>query len=158
MAADLRSIDDGRLPSGLEIVPVDDRARLMAWVEVMRVGFGLPASSIGQLVELFEPIALQPPMTTYLGLLDGQPVATSQLFLGASVAGLYNVTCLPGARGRGIGSALTRRPMVDARQLGFELVILQASQLGFPVYRRLGFEDLGRLPFYELDSVMASRS
>lgn len=152
MAADLRSDDDGRMPAGLEIVLVQDQAVLRDWIDVMRIGFGLPDSSVQRLFELFAAVALAPPMHTYLATLEGRPVATSQLFVGAGVAGIYNVTCLPDARGRGIGGAVTRAPLREARRQGCGLGILQASDLGYPVYRRLGFRDYGRLNVYQLHS------
>jgi GNAT superfamily N-acetyltransferase len=156
MAANLRSIEGAAPPTpGLEIERVAGQAALEGWVEVSRVGFGLPAASQKRLLELFGPVALDPPMHTYLATLDGRPVATSQLFLGAGVAGIYNVTCLPEARGRGIGTAITRAPLLEARRQGYGVSILQASRLGYPVYRRLGFLDLGRLNTYQLRSDQA---
>ena len=89
-------------------------------------------------------------MFTYVATLDGRPVATSQLFVGAGVAGIYNVTCLPEARGQGIGRAITLAPLLEARRQGYATSILQASDLGYPVYRRLGFRDYGRLNAYQL--------
>ncbi len=153
MAAEVRSVQDGAPTlAGLEIVLVEDRTALDPWIQVMRVGFGLPEQANRQLLELFAAVALEPPMHTYLAMLDGRPVATSQLFLGAGVAGVYNVTCLPDARGRGIGAAVTRTPLLEARRQGYDLSILQASDLGYPVYRRLGFQDYGRLNTYEFSS------
>jgi GNAT superfamily N-acetyltransferase len=84
------------------------------------------------------------PFRTYLALLNGQPVATSQLFLSAGVTGIYNVTCLPEARGQGIGAAITLAPALAARGIGYRIGILQASDLGARVYRRLGFQDFGK--------------
>jgi ribosomal protein S18 acetylase RimI-like enzyme len=153
MAADLRSVPDGAPTlAGLEIVRVVDRTALRPWIEVMRVGFGLPADAEKRLFELFLGVALDPPMHTYLAIHEGRPVATSQLFVGAGVGGIYNVTCLPEARGRGIGTAITRAPLVDAQRQGYDLIILQASRLGYPIYRRLGFMDYGRLNTYQFSS------
>jgi GNAT superfamily N-acetyltransferase len=153
MAADVRSIrNQVPPPAGLAIVPVEDRTALLPWIQVMRVGFGVSELAQGRLLELFAAVALEPPMHTYLAMLDGRPVATSQLFLGAGVAGIYNVTCLPAARGRGIGTAVTLAPLLEARRQGYDLSILQASDLGHPVYRRLGFQDYGRLHTFEFGS------
>ena len=153
MAADLGAVP-GSLPApaGLAIVPVEDRATLQPWIQVMRVGFGLPEHAEKRLLDLFAAVSLAPPMRTYLALLDGRPVATSQLFLAAGVAGIYNVTCLPEARGQGIGAAVTLAPLLEARRQGYGLSILQASDLGYQVYRRLGFDDYGRLPLYLFSS------
>jgi GNAT superfamily N-acetyltransferase len=152
MAADLASVPDGLpAPAGLEIVPVEDRATLQPWVHVMRVGFGTPELAEPDLLDLFAAVMSAPRMCTYLALMDGRPVATSQLFLAAGVAGIYNVTCLPEARGQGIGAAVTLATLLEARRRGYSMAILQASDLGYPVYRRLGFRDFGRLNEYRFE-------
>jgi ribosomal protein S18 acetylase RimI-like enzyme len=149
MAADLASLPEpAPRPPGVTIVAVEDRASFESWTHVMRIGFGTAESAEPDLVEVFAAIGSGPRMRTYLALLDGRPVATSQVFLGAGVAGIYQVTCLPEARGRGIGGAVTLASVLDARRSGYAVAILQASELGVPVYRRLGFHDYGRLPEY----------
>ena len=40
----------------------------------------------------------------------------------------------------GEGVALTLAPLLEARQMGYRIGVLQSSELGFPVYRRMGFE------------------
>ncbi|HKJ39328.1 MAG TPA: GNAT family N-acetyltransferase, partial [Anaerolineales bacterium] len=76
------------------------------------------------------------------------PVGTSQLFRSAGVAGIYNIACIPDVRGMGIGTAVTRTVLVDARKLGYKVGILQASQMGYKVYQRLGFQDFGKLSVF----------
>jgi len=149
MAADLGSLPDQiDLPPGLVITPLVRRDDLEAWVHLACVGFGIPEWAERRVMELFAPVALEPPMHSYLAVLDGQPVATSQLFIGAGVAGIYNVTTSPEARGRGMGRAVTHAALAEARRQGYGVSILQASDLGHPVYRRLGFRDFGRLGAY----------
>jgi predicted acetyltransferase len=70
------------------------------------------------------------------------------LFLSAGVAEIYNVTCLPEARRQGIGAAITQAPLLDACAIGYRIAILQASEAGAKVYRRLGFQDFGGLSVY----------
>jgi predicted acetyltransferase len=98
--------------------------------------------------DFFAEAVFDQPFWTYLAFLNGQSVATSQLFLSAGVAGIYNVTCVPEARGQGIGAAITQAPLLDARAIGYRVGILQASKLGYPVYRRLGFQDFGKMSLY----------
>ena len=76
----------------------------------------------------------------FLGYLDGEPVATSKIFLGGGVAGLWWVTTLPSARGRGVGTAMTLKPLLLAREKGYRMATLQATDMGRPLYTKLGFQ------------------
>ena len=55
---------------------------------------------------------------------------------------------LPDYRGRGLGGFATGEPLRMAADAGYKTSILQASQMGAPVYRRLGYESAGVMPFY----------
>lgn len=153
MAADLLTLpQDLSTPTGLTIVPVMNKETLKQWAHVVNIGFGLPMWSERMWFDLFADVVFELPLRNYLAVLNGQPVATSQLFLGAGVAGIYNVTCVPEARGRGAGAAITLAPLLEARNLGFHISILQASHLGYNVYRRLGFRDFGKLSHYRWEN------
>lgn len=149
MAADLESVpEELPLPAGLRIVRVEDKETLRQWIHVASVGFEVAEKYENVWYEFFATAVFEQPFWTYLALLDGRPVGTSQLFLSAGVAGIYNVTCLPDARGQGIGAAITQAPLLDARTIGYRIGILQASDAGARVYRRLGFQDFGGLSVY----------
>jgi len=149
MAIDMTSLsEDHSKPDGLEIILVDDDKSLRQWIHVASVGFGVPAEVEEVWFEFFNYAACLTPFQTYLGLLNGEPIATSQVFNSAGVAGIYNVTCLPEARGQGIGSAMVMRPLLAARTIGMRVGVLQASTMGYNAYRRLGFQDFGKLSVY----------
>lgn len=149
MAVDLSKLRaPAQRPVGLEIVPVEDDATLRTWITPFVSGFGLPATLYESMVELFTGFGLGLPVRHYLGYLDGEPVATSTLFLGAGVAGIYNVATKAEARGRGVGTALTVGPLQDAAALGYRVGILQSSEMGFSVYQRMGFEHVCAVSHY----------
>lgn len=137
---------------GLTITPVESPELLKQWAHVVNIGFGHAEWSEKIWFELFADLAFELRLRSYLATLNGQPVGTSQLYLGEGVAGIYNVTCLPEARGRGVGAAITLAPLLEARKQGFHISILQASHLGQSVYRRLGFQEYGRLSHYRWEN------
>jgi hypothetical protein len=74
-------------------------------------------------------------------------VSCAQILVSHGIAGVYWVGSLEAARGRGIAEAVTRH----VTNLGFDLgaadVQLQASPMGEPIYRRMGYEDAYRREF-----------
>jgi ribosomal protein S18 acetylase RimI-like enzyme len=153
MAADLMALPkDLSKQTGLTITPVENKETLKQWAHIVNIGFGLPIWSERIWFDLFADLVFDLPLRNYLAILNGQPVGTSQLFLGTGVAGIYNVTCVPEARGQGVGRAVTLAPLLDARNLGFRVSILQASHLGYGVYRRLGFQEFGKLSNYRWEN------
>jgi len=146
MAADLLALnEDAAPPTGLAIEPVGDRVALRHFLRAGMVGFDIPDNSEEACLGLFAGLGYGLPLRSYVGLLDGKPVAASQLFLGAGVAGIYWVATIPEARGKGIGTAMTLAPMRDARAAGHRIGILHPSPMGRGVYERLGFEECGRV-------------
>jgi len=139
-------------PEGLVIVPVEDDATLKQWIHVASIGFGVPEDIQDIWFKFFTYAACTLPFRTYLAWLNGKPVATAQLFVSAGVAGIYNVTCLPEARGQGIGTAITSAPLLEARMMGYRVGILQASSMGYKIYQKLGFIDFGKLSVYLWES------
>ncbi|HKY55338.1 MAG TPA: GNAT family N-acetyltransferase [Anaerolineales bacterium] len=149
MAADLRNLSEKpAVPDGLQITAVENEEMLRQWIHVASIGFGIPHDVENIWYEFFAEAACERPFRTYLAFLNNQPVGTSQLFTSAGVAGIYNVTCLPEARGQGIGAAITLAPLFEAREMGYRVGILQASSMGYRVYKRLGFQDFGKLSVY----------
>src|SRR5437763_7470996 len=87
--------------------------------------------------------------TFWLGTVDGRPVTTTRLHVGAGVAGIYGVVTVDDARRRGYGEALTRHVLHVAREHGLRIAVLQASASGRGVYERIGFRSLYEYRLYE---------
>ena len=142
------------LPAGVTLERVSDESALARWRAVQQRGLGLDdeATEAWWLAHRrpgFDPAS---PLLNWLASLDGIPVAAAALFLGAGVAGIYNVCTVPEARGRGIGGAVTGAALREAASRGLRLAVLGSSEMGYPVYRRLGFQDASRLRSYAPDS------
>ncbi len=146
MAVDLRAIRAHPLHlAGLEIVTVEDLDSLRTWNRTFIRGYGLPDALEAPFYELIAGLGPDLPCRYYLGYLKNRPLATSTLFLGAGVAGVYNVATLPQGRGQGAGTALTLAALEDALRMGCHIGVLQSSEMGYQVYSRLGFQELCRM-------------
>ena len=153
MAADLADVPlDEAPPPELEVVPVTDPATLEEFLEVIAAdwlewtGGEYTAVQLRTLDawrrEIPPRLADEPVPLRWIGRVDGSVVATSRVSIGAGVAGLYAISTLAAFRGRGFGRALTIAALRAASTLGHRIGVLQSSDLGFGVYRRLGFREL----------------
>jgi GNAT superfamily N-acetyltransferase len=139
-----------RAPPGLTVEQVSDDETLEQWCHSLAVGFEWPDFMEDAWLDLYRSVGLgmQSPFRHYLGRLEGNPVATSSLFLGVGIAGIYDVVTLQEARRQGIGSAITLAPLREARALGYRVGVLQSSEMAFSVYRKVGFREYCKISLY----------
>jgi GNAT superfamily N-acetyltransferase len=153
MVADLSAAPPSVAPvEGLEVAPVRDAAGLAAYRAVLADGFGEGPPEAAWVAEVFRRAELGDggPWRHLVGRLGGRPVATATVFVEpAHVAGVYFVATVPAARRRGVGAAITRHALVEARRLGCTTAVLGSSPMGLGVYRRLGFEEVFRYSLLE---------
>jgi len=122
-------------PAELRIERVTD-GTLQAFRRTTESGFGMPAP----IVEHFYPPSMlhDERLRAFLGWMDGRPVATAFSSRTGDVVGIYSIATVPEARRRGIGAAMTWHLPRDADP-GWRLGVLQASEMGRPLYERMGF-------------------
>ena len=154
MAVDLLALnEDLPEPSDLKIERVRDVETLKKFGHAADIGFGIP-DFVGKAILNIEAslgFGHHLPRHHYVGLLKGEPVATSTLFLGAGVAGIYTVATIPEARRQGVGSAMTLSPLREARARGYRIGVLRSSQMGLNMYRRLGFKEYCKVHCYLME-------
>jgi hypothetical protein len=151
MAIDLQAMNENvPVPEGLEIIEVKDDKELRAWCHVVCAGFGAPPQAEPTFVKLFQTeIEYKQPMRFFLGLFDGQPVSSSMSFLAEGVVGIYMVATLPEARKKGAAYTVTQKALREGRSRGYRVGVLQASKMGEPVYKRMGFNPVCRVSDYQ---------
>jgi len=86
----------------------------------------------------------------FLGIYKKKIVSALILYLSAGVAGIHAVSTLSEYRGKGFGYAISRTALIEAYKLGYKIGVLQASNLGEIVYRRLGFKKYCDIYSYEI--------
>jgi GNAT superfamily N-acetyltransferase len=53
-----------------------------------------------------------------------------------------NMFTSPNYRNRGIGTALFKKIVDEAKQLGYKKITLYATEMGRPLYEKYGFKDV----------------
>jgi GNAT superfamily N-acetyltransferase len=151
MALDLTRFEPEAPPAGVEIETVDDLGGLDDWEGLQRRALALDDVRARAWRDAHDrALSAGLPMRVWIARLDGVAVAASGLFVAAGVAGIYNVATVPEARGRGIGRAVTIAALAEGVARGHRTAVLGASEMGYPVYRRLGFREVSRLRSYAL--------
>jgi ribosomal protein S18 acetylase RimI-like enzyme len=134
--------DELKMSSGpdIKIARVDDSAGLAAAATVAAEGFEVP---LEHLTAMFTPlVAATPGISVYVARADGRAVSTVTTWAGDGTVGIFNVATPPAERGRGYGRAITAHAVHEGFEAGADLAWLQASPLGEPVYRALGFRQV----------------
>jgi hypothetical protein len=151
MAVELRELPESMpTPTGFTISVVEDEPALRQWIDVLNSSYHIPVELHQPTIdlELRRAVGLPTSPRRYLGLCNGDPVAISALHLDAGVAGVHVVGTIPEGRGKGFGAAITLRPLLDARTMGYRVGTLQSSKMGFQVYQRLGFKTFCQFGVY----------
>jgi len=127
-------------PEGLEVVEAADPDTLAEVERTLNEGFPVGLSHPPPATMLGPPL-LGGPFRHWVGRVDGQPVATAAAMVSQGVVSVENVATLEQHRGHGYGEALTwAATMADPTRPA----VLISSDLGRPVYERMGFGALSR--------------
>ena len=150
MAVDIDAMAPAAAPEGFTFERVGGGEAGEAWTAAFSDGYELPRG-VG---EAFGPKSLggddapDATMQWFAVTKNGSMVATSMLILLDGLAGIYGVATLPAERKQGLGAFATAQALLRAKELGYRVGILQASEMGTPVYERLGFRAFGGIPLW----------
>ncbi|MCI0633603.1 MAG: GNAT family N-acetyltransferase [Actinobacteria bacterium] len=131
-------------PADLEIVEVADAstARQAEWlIDEVFEARTVPGS-------LLALACLDDRFRVWLGRVDGRPVTTATAYIGDGFVGIYAVATAAHARGKGYAEAVTWSATLCRPELP---ATLQASQMGRPVYERMGYRTVAEFTVWELD-------
>jgi GNAT superfamily N-acetyltransferase len=76
---------------------------------------------------------------------NGGPVATAEVFMHDRLAYVGWVAVVRAATGRGLGWLVTEEVVTEALRRGAAAAVLMGSPMGAPLYRKMGFVDVGKL-------------
>lgn len=124
---------------------VNRQAELIQWLDLLNASL---MSSRKIEPGIIRAVAGNPSYRMLLAYVNGVPAGTLQMFMQEPVAGLYMVSVPEEFRRMGTGSALTKQAIRMAADTGCRLVVLHATEMGLPLYRKLGFLENGMFDVY----------
>jgi predicted GNAT family acetyltransferase len=80
-------------------------------------------------------------MRIFVGRVNGEPVTGAMAYVSDDVVGIYDVATPPEHRRRGYGEAITKAAIAAGQDVP---AWLDPSDMALPMYRRIGFEPIGR--------------
>jgi GNAT superfamily N-acetyltransferase len=146
---------EAAMPAGVSVFEADPVADLAGIRRIEVEGFGESDDERAMIETVFgDPAMIDSPGTaTYLARVDdpgaGPQDVAAAIVDRAPAALITWVATLPEFRRRGLGGLVTAAAANRGFEMGCPAVVLQASPMGLPVYRRLGFRPLGGYTIWE---------
>jgi ribosomal protein S18 acetylase RimI-like enzyme len=125
------------IASGLDIREVADERTLADFHAVLAAGFGLPLDAVAQVLGL--DVLGSVAGGNFVGYAEDRPATVSVGWMEGRTVGVFNVATLDDFRRRGFGEAMTWRAAAAGAESGAKVAVLQASEMGRPIYERMGF-------------------
>jgi ribosomal protein S18 acetylase RimI-like enzyme len=139
-----------RLPPRVKVRVVKDKAGADDYASVVIDSYRsmkMPVVTGQKIFETAERM-LRPYNYVVVAYLEEKPVSGAMITFSHSIAGIYWVGTVESARKKGLAEACVGMVTNEAFKRGASCVVLQASKFGEPLYRRLGFREFTRYPWY----------
>ncbi|WP_370089203.1 GNAT family N-acetyltransferase [Ekhidna sp.] len=126
------------------IKEVKNKEQLATYARVIAENWSPPDQNVLKYYNLTADHYLNP--TNQIKLLiyyhEGQPASCVELFpTDEDTIGFYGFATLEKYRGRGIGTTLLTFALNKAKELGYKNAILQGTEDGLNIYKKMGFKD-----------------
>jgi ribosomal protein S18 acetylase RimI-like enzyme len=143
-------LGDRPLPDGVVLEHVANKTMVNDFAEVVALSYttlGLP-EEVGRSMFSNPAAFLVPHLYAVVAYRDHKPASCALALMSHGIGGIYYVGTVEAARGMGLAEHCTRAAGNAAFKLGARSVILQASVYGEPVYKRMGYKEFTRYPWF----------
>jgi ribosomal protein S18 acetylase RimI-like enzyme len=136
----------------IEMRPVRDKVTRAAFAEITSLTFEIPytiAHAVYSREAAWGNSCEQGDYQGFVGFVGGRAVAIVAIVAAGGVIGVYSLGTMPEHRRKGYAEALLRKAVDEvSRRTGFERVILQSTEAGYDLYKRIGFRDATKFTVY----------
>lgn len=121
--------------AGFEVKLIHALEDIMEWIDIGNDAFAYVIDR-----PVIERLVNQSDIQLLLGCLDGKAVASGLLFKTGNIIGVHQVGVKPALQGKGIAKAFMKELLLACQYWSGRYVVLQASEVGRPLYDSLGFK------------------
>ncbi len=137
MELNLAEYNCSSLSASIEVQEVHSSEDYLKWIAVAAEWLNVDLSFVDQ---FYIPWIKTGRFIPYLGFFDGKPAATSLVYCGSLGAAIYCLGTPSPFRNRGLGTAVTHACLKAAKNNNIDQAVLYASEMGRPVYEKIGFK------------------
>jgi len=121
--------------AGFEVKRIHALEDVTEWIDIGNDAFAYVIDR-----PVIERLVNQKDIQLLLGCLDGNAVASGLLFKTGDIIGIHQVGVRSALQGKGIAKAFMKELLVACQRWSGRYVVLQASEVGRPLYDSLGFK------------------
>jgi len=136
------------IPDGVEIREVLDKKDLTEFRNFAAWRWGVPDENLKHLGTILDGLNIGSDTRLWMAWKDGVAISKIALYNGSGSAGVYAVATKTEARGMGLASILMDVGMKAAKEMGYDLCVLDSSPMAEKLYQRLGFVTLAPFRLY----------
>jgi len=134
----------------LEIQAVEKASQQRSFAEITALAFDIPYPTADAVYA--QPLAWRGDYKGYLGIAEGRVVTIAAAVETTDAIGVYSLATHPWQRRKGYAEALLRGVVARVEERAASAVprriVLQSSEAGYSLYRRLGFREVTRFTVY----------
>lgn len=149
MSADLSWISSELYSSDIHVSVVRNTSQINTWLSITSTVYNYPAEQLEKAISYLGDKG-NGSVTLYLGFYNNVACAASMSIHHGDYVTLHMVGTLPDYRNKGLGYAVTYKPLVNAAAQGCKHALLLGSKMGASLYARLGFKEYALYYIYAL--------
>lgn len=130
--------------SDLILKPVSSDQELNAWLRICGEAFGYQVDKT-----VIENLLTDNEIQILLGWVSRRPALTALILSDGTIAGLHQMGVSPEFQGQGLSKMAMLKLLLNSKNSGIQYMALQASEVGLPVYKKLGFVEQFRLKHFK---------
>jgi hypothetical protein len=148
MKADIKNITDEIYAPHITIKEIDQGNDIDKLVDIISVSHSIPEKD--ELRKGINSLLIKGSVSVklYLGFYEDVACAASIIIYHKDIVTLHMIGTLPEYRSKGLGYAVTHKPLVDAALNGINQAVLMASSMGQSLYKKMGFEEYAQYHVY----------